>query len=97
MLYRDADSEEASEVFSESGLENGVSEEQQHTCSLSLPPVNPCPNLSLIREKTFHTSTGALKHVHTQKAPGTGMLREDAEQSSWCDSQASWPSVTNTR
>ncbi|XP_057196464.1 uncharacterized protein LOC130558194 isoform X2 [Triplophysa rosa] len=32
-LYRDADSEEASEVFTESGLENGLSEEQRHPCS----------------------------------------------------------------
>lgn len=33
MLYRDADSEDVSEVFTESGLENGLSEEPQHTGS----------------------------------------------------------------
>ncbi|KAA0703575.1 hypothetical protein E1301_Tti022610 [Triplophysa tibetana] len=92
-LHRDAVSEEACEVFTESGLENGLSEEQRHTCSGTEESSQclQCLSLTSRREQTFHTSTGGVKH--TQNAPDIGMLRED----SLCGGQASWPSVMDTR
>ncbi|XP_051576607.1 CAP-Gly domain-containing linker protein 4-like [Myxocyprinus asiaticus] len=41
MLYRDTDSEESNEVFTESGLENGLdSEEKEHKCSSDLSQIH---------------------------------------------------------